>query len=197
MIDNPLNKFDPDSPEAKVCRSQPLGVHTLHASPTNPRKTFDEKAMAKLFGINTAEVRKTLIAEQKSNKSNGKTTGKAKKTAEKAEKSPVLAAAEGSTPRKAARAAEDVGAKNVFKAGDRVRVTNPEDFEGTAQGWRAKVMNAEGVVVNVADGHWVTVRLDGPSQTEEDFTVNELTKRSPSSPHAHWRSASRSPRRSS
>lgn len=79
----------------------------------------------------------------------------------------------------------------------RVRVTNPEDFEGTAQGWRAKGMNAEGVVVNVADGHWVTVRLDGPSQTEEDFTVNELTKRSPSSPHAHWRSASRSPRRSS
>jgi len=53
MLDNPLNKFDPDSPEAKVCRSQPLGVHTLHASPTNPRKTFDAKAMAEL----TASVR--------------------------------------------------------------------------------------------------------------------------------------------
>ena len=57
-----------------------------------------------------------------------------------------------------------------------MRVTNPEDFEGTTQGWRAKVMNAEGVVLAVADDHWVTVRLDGPSQTEEDFTVNELTK---------------------
>lgn len=47
-VDNPLDKFDPNSPEAKVCRSQPLGVHTLHASPTNPRKTFDPASMAEL-----------------------------------------------------------------------------------------------------------------------------------------------------
>lgn len=33
--------FDPDSPEAQRCRSLPLGVHTLHPSPTNPRTHFD------------------------------------------------------------------------------------------------------------------------------------------------------------
>ena len=49
--DNPLNKFDPDSPAAKVCRSQALGVHTLHPSPTNPRKTFDPTSMAELVAM--------------------------------------------------------------------------------------------------------------------------------------------------
>lgn len=40
--------YNPDSPEAKACRSQPVGVATLHSSPTNPRKTFDEAKLAEL-----------------------------------------------------------------------------------------------------------------------------------------------------
>ena len=40
--------YNPDSPEAKACRSQPVGVSTLQSSPTNPRKTFDEIKLAEL-----------------------------------------------------------------------------------------------------------------------------------------------------
>lgn len=44
-----MNKdYDPDSPEAKACISQPGGIHTLCPSPTNPRKTFDDASMAEL-----------------------------------------------------------------------------------------------------------------------------------------------------
>lgn len=40
--------YDPDSAEAMACKSQPVGVHTLASSPTNPRKTFDPTQMAEL-----------------------------------------------------------------------------------------------------------------------------------------------------
>jgi ParB/RepB/Spo0J family partition protein len=41
--------YDPDSAEARNCISQPVGVHTLASSPTNPRKSFPEAAMAELI----------------------------------------------------------------------------------------------------------------------------------------------------
>lgn len=40
--------YDPESAEAMACKSQPVGVHTLASSPTNPRKTFDPVQMAEL-----------------------------------------------------------------------------------------------------------------------------------------------------
>lgn len=43
------NDYDPDSAEARDCISQPVGVHTLYSSPTNPRKSFPEAAMAELI----------------------------------------------------------------------------------------------------------------------------------------------------
>lgn len=46
---NTIHKdYDPGSPEAKACISQPVGVRTLHPSPTNPRKSFPEDSMAAL-----------------------------------------------------------------------------------------------------------------------------------------------------
>jgi ParB/RepB/Spo0J family partition protein len=42
------NTYNPDSPEAKACMSQPGGIHTLHPSPTNPRKTFNAADLAEL-----------------------------------------------------------------------------------------------------------------------------------------------------
>jgi len=41
--------YDPDSAIARDCISQPVGVHTLASSPTNPRKSFPEAAMAELI----------------------------------------------------------------------------------------------------------------------------------------------------
>lgn len=40
--------YDTESPEAKQCMSQPLGVHTLAGSPTNPRKSFPADEMESL-----------------------------------------------------------------------------------------------------------------------------------------------------
>lgn len=42
-------KYDPSSPEARACISQPAHVKTLHPSPTNPRKSFPEDKMAELI----------------------------------------------------------------------------------------------------------------------------------------------------
>lgn len=47
-LNSPHKDYDPESPEAKACRSQAVGVQTLHSSPTNPRKTFDPAKMAEL-----------------------------------------------------------------------------------------------------------------------------------------------------
>ena len=44
-----LNNYDPESPAAKRCISQPAGLHTLCPSPTNPRKHFSEERMAEMI----------------------------------------------------------------------------------------------------------------------------------------------------
>ena len=44
-----LNNYDPESPAAKRCISQPAGLHTLCPSPTNPRKHFSEEGMAEMI----------------------------------------------------------------------------------------------------------------------------------------------------
>lgn len=46
-LSQPLD-YDTKSPEYRGCITQALGVRTLHASPTNPRKHFDEAALAEL-----------------------------------------------------------------------------------------------------------------------------------------------------
>lgn len=46
-LSQPLD-YDTKSPEYRACITQALGVRTLHASPTNPRKHFDEAALAEL-----------------------------------------------------------------------------------------------------------------------------------------------------
>lgn len=40
--------YDPESPEALRCKSQPIGVATCHRSPTNPRRRFAAEALAEL-----------------------------------------------------------------------------------------------------------------------------------------------------
>lgn len=46
-LSQPLD-YDTKSPEYRACITQALGVRTLHASPTNPRKHFDEAALEEL-----------------------------------------------------------------------------------------------------------------------------------------------------